>query len=372
MRNVVKQPKIDIKNDKSGTPLKEDTSADIFKDYNQEAINKSGNAVQSILEAISAKEDVEDHNKYQVDLAKKLLSNSHILESLSNVKLLYSDELAGKGNYRDGLIRINSKADQFRNADHLDETFLHEIIHAYTVKNLRLIFNDKFRQANQEEYNNLPIEVLDAAKKIDSIRRGLVHVAKQSDGDFNSKLKRVEAFMNAESSSKPKLLPGDELAYGLFTPQEFVTMAMTNDKFRAELDKLGLHSQLKESPLNRLWNAILDFLGLSDMSKINKDYVTNEILQFIETIEESKDLSKEKSQPTKIFDNEKYRKVEKLLDEMNNEVQSEITTESDLPQFNDTNRIPFNENVDLYKRFKLASDKGVRKIYKSSNKEMNA
>lgn len=369
-RNVIKQPKVDIKNDKSGTLLKEKYT-NLFKDYNQETINKSGNAVKSILKTIASKENIEGNNKYQVDLANKLLNNRHIVESLSNTKLLYSDKLSGKGSYGDDLIRINSNQDQFRNADHLDETFLHEIIHAYTVKNLKLIFNDKFRHANQEEYDSLPTEVLDAAKKIDSIRRGLIHIAKQNIPGFNKSLEEIEAFMNAKSSDKPKLSTGGELAYGLYSPQEFVTMAITNDKFRAELDKLGLHSQLKESPLNRLWNAILDFLGLSDMSKINKDYVTNEILQFINTIEESKDLSKEKSQPTKIFDNEKYREVEKLLDEMNKEVQLEVTTESNLPQFNDDNRIAFKDNVEIYKRFKLASNNGVRKIYKSSNKEMN-
>lgn len=52
-------------------------------------------------------------------------------------------------------------------------------------------------------------------------------------------------------------------------------------------------------------------------------------------------------------------------------VNKQLDINFDLPQFNDTNRIPFNENVDLYKRFKLASNNGARKIYKSSNKEMD-
>lgn len=329
-RNVVKQPKVDIKNDKSGTLLKEEPT-NLFKDYNQDAINKSGNAVKSILETITSKENVEGYNKYQVDLAKRLLDNIHIINSLSDVKLLYSEDLSGKGNFGNSLIKINSKQSEFRNSDHLDETFLHEIIHGYTVRNLKLIFDENFRKSNQEEYDNIPQEVLDAAKKIDLIRRGLTHVAKQNIQDFNKSLSNVEAFINAKSSNKPKLMPGDELTYGLYSPQEFVTMAMTNDRFRSELDKLGLFTQQKESPLSRLWNAILDFLGLSDMSKINKDYVTNEILQYIQTVNESKDLSKEKSQLTKIFDNEKYREVEKLLDEMNGKVQQEVQNIKSIP-----------------------------------------
>ena len=38
----------------------------------------------------------------------------------------------------------------------------------------------------------------------------------------------------------------------------------------------------------------------------------------------------------KIFDNEKYREVEKMLDEMDKQVETKTLKESDFPKFNDS------------------------------------
>jgi hypothetical protein len=65
-------------------------------------------------------------------------------------------------------------------------------------------------------------------------------------------------------------------------------MATTNEKFREDLDNLSVQSNQKGSILDKLWNALLDFLGLNSMSQVNKDYVTSEIFQYIEAINQSK------------------------------------------------------------------------------------
>ena len=93
-------------------------------------------------------------------------------------------------------------------------------------------------------------------------------------------------------------------------------MATTNDKFREDLENLNNQSLQKGSILEKLWNALLEFLGLKNLSQLTKDYVTSEIFQYIETINESKSESQKITQPTKIFDNEKYREVEKLMEEI--------------------------------------------------------
>ena len=55
---------------------------------------------------------------------------------------------------------------------------------------------------------------------------------------------------------------------------------------------------------------------MKNLSQLTKDYVTSEIFQYIETINESKSESQKITQQAKIFDNEKYREVEKLMEEI--------------------------------------------------------
>lgn len=239
-RNLVSETKIEKAVESTGIPVKEEVKS-VFNGYNETEINKSKNSVETILTKIFNSSD----NEYHADLANRLLNNNHILQSLSETKLEYDDKLSGKGNYRSGLIRINSLEGEIRDVNHLEETLLHEIIHGYTVDNLKSILRDN-------KTDNIPQEVIDAAKKIDAIRRGLLYSAKQNIPGFKDSLDRVEKFMTAESQNKPQLQPGDQLAYGLFSPWEFVTMATTNDKFREDLENTNKQSLQKGSVLEKL------------------------------------------------------------------------------------------------------------------------
>jgi len=66
----------------------------------------------------------------------------------------------------------------------------------------------------------------------------------------------------------------------------------------------------------------MDFLGLSNLSNLNKEYVRNEIIKFIREINMAAYESQNKAtiQPQLKFegfkDNEKFREVEKLLNEI--------------------------------------------------------
>ena len=86
---------------------------------------------------------------------------------------------------------------------------------------------------------NFPQEVINAAKKIDSIRRGLLYSAKQNIPGFSDSLDRVKKFNDADKANKPQLQPGDQLAYGLIDSVDFVTMATTDSLFRQDLEKLS-------------------------------------------------------------------------------------------------------------------------------------
>ena len=312
-RNLVSEAKIEKAIESTGTLIKEEVKS-IFNGYNETEINKSKNPVETILTKIFNSSD----NEYHADLANRLLNNSHILQSLSKITIFYDDKLSAKGSYVNDLIRINSKQSNFRGIEHLNEVFLHEIIHAYTARNLDLIFNEEYRKHHKDEFDLIPQEVIDASKKIDTIRRGLIYSAKQNIPGFIDSFDRVSKYMDAKKHglSSNEMEPGDQFAYGLYNQKEFVTMATTNDKFREDLENLNKQSLQKGSVLEKLWNALLEFLGLKNLSQLTKDYVTSEIFQYIETINESKSESQKITQPTKIFDNEKYREVEKLMEEI--------------------------------------------------------
>ncbi len=205
-RNLISEAKIEKQIESVGVKVEEQVKS-LFENYNETEINKSENPVKSILSKIYDNSD----NEYHKDLAKRLLNNGHILSSLISTKFEYADNLNVKGRYRTGLISINSAKGEIRDVNHLEETLLHEIIHGYTVDNLKAILRDN-------NIDSIPQEVVDAAKKIDSIRRGLLHAAKQNIQGFKESLVRVEKFMTAESQDKPQLLSGDQLAYGLFSP----------------------------------------------------------------------------------------------------------------------------------------------------------
>jgi len=104
--------------------------------------------------------------------------------------------------------------------------------------------------------------VLDAHRRINSIRRGLVNLAKQNDSDFINKLERVRKYIkqqvdiskgiNVATDELIKLNQEDVLAYGLLDNLDFVTMATTDEKFREDLYNLSSQSNQKGSILDKL------------------------------------------------------------------------------------------------------------------------
>lgn len=121
--------------------------------------------------------------------------------------------------------------------------------------------------------------------------------------------------------------------------EEFVTMATEDPEFRRLVTDAGNGFLNDSNIFTKLWNALLDFLGLNSLSQINKDYVTNEIFQFINTIDDSLNANIEKSKLNEGFqNNEKLRKVEEVLDEIenfNNPINTEISELEYMNKLND-------------------------------------
>ena len=212
-------------------------------------------------------------------------------------------KMSAKGRYGNNNLFINEDSNAFRDKDHLEETLLHEIIHAYTVETLK------------EPKINLPPNVADSLNKIEILRRSLIFRAKSVDSEFTKKLLAVKSYRT--KSGQQLSATEHVLAYGLESNEEFLTMAMTNQQFRTELDQLSNNFPQEGSLIQKLWNALLDFLGLNSLSQINKDYVANEIFQFINTIDDNLNPNVEKSKLKEGFRyNEKLRKVEEILNEI--------------------------------------------------------
>jgi hypothetical protein len=143
-----------------------------------------------------------------------------------------------KGRYGDDNIFINKDPNAFRDKTHLEETFLHEIIHAYTVKTLN------------ESKENLPQNIVNSLNKIDSLRRSLIYKAKSIDSEFSKKLLDVKSYR--AKSGQQLSATKHVLAYGLESNEELLTMAMTNQQFRTELDQLNNNFPQEGSLIQKL------------------------------------------------------------------------------------------------------------------------
>ena len=231
------------------TPLNENKPSDISNKLSQQVKQEeldvtkeydlyknsldNENQIKGILELIS-----KNGNEANSRIAKKLLENTHLLNSISDYNLSYGDvgRSSGRHNMYDKTITISNIKNKFKSKDKLENTLVHEIVHAYTVRTLRLIFDDKFKSENIEEFENLDPKIIESARRIRSIRRALVYKAKSSSKELSDKLKDIEAWW--ANNKTTKLTEEHKFAYSLSDDFEFVSMALTDSSFRSEIDKL--------------------------------------------------------------------------------------------------------------------------------------
>lgn len=284
------------------------------KVYDFNKIPEGQSHIEWSLNAILNNKESSDYHK---SIAKALVDNDHILKTLSHIPISYSGISAkGKFKFSDDLndkstdaIEISDNPKVIINQDYLDRSILHEIQHAYTVKTLR-----RFDAGDK----TLPVNVMESAKRIDTLRRSLRYKFKQNP-EFLKSWNKVANYLDPNKANSEQLSLKDTVTYGLMSNEEFVTMATEDPEFRRLVTDAGNGFLNDSNIFTKLWNALLDFLGLNSLSQINKDYVTNEIFQFINTIDESLNNNIEKSKLKEGFrDNEKLRKVEEVLNEIEN------------------------------------------------------
>lgn len=131
----------------------------------------------------------------------------------------FVEKLKTRGQYTGGRILINPDQDQ----DQLDETLMHESVHAATVA------------------------------KIEAYQRG----EKLSDSDMKA-VKSLERLM--QNANKPKRLLTKEESAGFSNLHEFVAMTLTNPNFQKLLNEIPYNKDL--SLLDRIFEVLSKLLGI--------------------------------------------------------------------------------------------------------------
>jgi len=187
----------------------------------KEAYVLKNKTIANVLDAITESEDTSDYHKAIVNELKR---NSHLLSTLNDVSLTYDKiQSAGLFNPDKGnrYIKIsnanfpNTNQKIIANKDDLNKTILHEILHAYTLSTIKSI-----ESGNIE---GIPTKVLEAYRRIDTIRRATKYKLKNND-KLKEAFEKVAKFKS--NSNKSEVFSHyDMMAYGLSTNEEFVTVA---------------------------------------------------------------------------------------------------------------------------------------------------
>ena len=219
-------------------------------------INEYGDSVNNILTNISNNSS----NAYFKLMASDLLSTN----SLNDVNVEFSDERLANGWYTNNTVYLNPNA-ILRNGKSnanlkFEEVFLHELLHAGTVKALN-------------NFNNLEGVQKVAANKIarlfDEYRKNENQEELNKYIDINNRRLSGENISESESiflqENKGKLYP-------LTNINEFVAAGLTNPEFRSTLKN------------KNLWEKLLDFIGkLLNIPKNDLHFLYENTIQLVET-----------------------------------------------------------------------------------------
>ena len=262
---------------------------DVRDDVDLARMSLDDNSVQSVLE------NVTNSGGILSNIAGELLSNQSILNSLSDYSVAYSPiGTRGSQNSINKTIEIADRSRfTFKDINDLHETLMHEIIHAYTSDTLKAYDNGDTQALSQD--------TIDAISKITSLRRAFLHrlksdnpvAYKNSQAKINAyKTSRIiERSMSkeetkefiAEGIQKSGLNAFDKLVYSLDSNTEFVSMALTNQETRNEIDSFDEKTK-SSSTKQKLWDKIKTILGLNNINKIDSNFVDKNIFEFVNTI----------------------------------------------------------------------------------------
>lgn len=245
-----------------------DLSGNIKDIYNLSEASTTDNPIESTLQMITDKGNDESKS-----IANELLKNESLLDFMKDYQISYDDNLSSLGRHHWGgdskelsYVKINGIKNESKNK--LEETIIHEIIHAYTARTI-----DKIESGN---FDGITDNISNEYNKINSIRRALIYKTKSENPEkYKDTLEKLE---NEGRNRAIPLTPYEKNVYFLESNTEFVSGALTNSDFRDNVlnKKIGETSVLKQ-----LWDSLLKFLGLDSINDINKEYVKNHIFNFI-------------------------------------------------------------------------------------------
>jgi len=281
------------------------------KPINQfQSLNQGNANIINILQELS-----EIGSEQSKNTSKELLKNDNMLDFISKIKVEKA-ESNSKGSFdtKNNILKLSSKDGVIKDKNDAEVTILHEIVHAYTGHTTKLIYLQEYRDLHPGEYERLPQEVIDAAKRIDTIRRSFLYKAKQNT-KFNKELAKLKKYKDTPINQRQAPEGFGMFAYALESNEEFMAHVF-EDAFVNQLKELT-KNDTDGNIFKRLWDALIKFLGLNNLSEIDKTFLTNEVFQYIKTINKSLDANAIKEFKP-IAANEKLKIVEELLEEINN------------------------------------------------------
>jgi len=157
------------------------------------------------------------------------------------------------------------------NADKLADTFMHEVVHGVTVRQL-MPYIDGLDTANpQVKTSDAPAYVSNLIMLYNRVKNSMP----------KGEVERIAAAM----ANKQKITQAEiDQFYGMINLKEFITMAMTNKKFQAHLSNIpmGGENQSALSKFKQIINAILTAMGVDIKPGSVAEAAFNNIFELIE------------------------------------------------------------------------------------------
>jgi hypothetical protein len=207
--------------------------------------------INELLNQLSIDRDVNDYNKELINIMRELGPIKDIKVNLDS-----NSQTMGKYNPSTNTLTFNfdlmRKLGQSKNK--MASNILHEMIHAYTSKLIKLY--------NKKEFDKLTSQQKSIIEKLERLRRDYFNnLVKQGKLDqYNEVLKKYNKFIEAKRAGENlppvDLMTEEELSefYGAMKLEEFVTMALTDPGFQKLLNDVKVNGK-------SFWRGLIELLS---------------------------------------------------------------------------------------------------------------
>ena len=243
---------------------------------------KEGSQKAGMVNALDIIATTSDDSSYRL-IADILYQSAAQLPNLR-----FTTKSSGKGSFihssKDNIGVIGIKMSSMPNALSFENTYLHEVIHAYTSELI------------DKKPENLSPDQRRAVKSLDALRLNIIEGLDATQlKEFKAFKAKYEAFLKAQKENDVATLNSIRFNtvikgkyYGLVSNNEFVTMAMTDRVFQTVLNDIPFTGNKSsfvrfKDIIAKLLKSMGDALGIKIKSGSSLEQAVNDIVDLIET-----------------------------------------------------------------------------------------